>query len=264
MNCADAELLIHALIDGELDAGNAREVEAHAAGCPTCGPELEAFRAMRVAMAGLDLKQAATPLLRDRIEAALPSPPARLASSRQVSPPSRRAFFGGFAAGAALAAAAAASLAVVVIGDRQEQTVANEVVSAHIRSLQPGHLTDVETSDQHTVKPWFNGRLDVAPPVVDLTAEGFTLIGGRLDYVDGEPVAVIVYRRRQHIINLFVSHRSGARTGSATTATVQGYHARHWSEQGLDLWAVSDVAADDLGEFARRISEALNPASRRS
>ena len=119
---------------------------------------------------------------------------------------------------------------------------------------------DVETSDQHTVKPWFNGKLDVAPPVIDLTAEGFTLLGGRLDYIDGEPVASVVYRRRKHVINLFVAQRLGAAHAAAKSETIQGYNVRHWTEQGLDFWAVSDLAADELDEF---VAENLGcPASR--
>ena len=118
---------------------------------------------------------------------------------------------------------------------------------------------DVETSDQHTVKPWFDGKVDVAPPVIDLTAEGFTLLGGRLDYIDGEPVASVVYQRRKHVINFFVARRLGAQHARVTDRTIQGYNVRHWSRQGLDFWAVSDLAGDELDEFVRKISAALRP-----
>jgi anti-sigma factor RsiW len=113
---------------------------------------------------------------------------------------------------------------------------------------------DVETSDQHTVKPWFDGKVDVAPPVIDLTAEGFTLLGGRLDYIDGEPVASVVYKRRQHVINLFVAQRLGAAHANVTDRTVQGYNVRHWSAGGLDFWAVSDLDPTELDEFVQKIS----------
>jgi anti-sigma factor RsiW len=260
MNCADCELLLHPLIDGELDAVHAREVEAHVTTCAGCAEKLKTLRAMRAAMAGADLKFAAPASLRNRIEAALPQPAGKVVAPRQFFQPSRRTFFGGFAAGAALSGAIAATLVVGVFRSDQNQQVAGEVVSAHIRSLQAGHLMDVETSDQHTVKPWFDGRVDVAPPVIDLTAQGFTLLGGRLDYIDGEPVASVVYQRRKHVINLFVAQRLGAAHAGAMAETIQGYNVRHWSEQGLDFWAVSDLAGDELDEFVQKISAAVHPS----
>ena len=259
MNCAECEILIHALLDGELDAGHTRDVEEHGAECPACAEKLRAFRAMRGAFAAADLKEAAPASLRGRIEAALPLPPARGETVTPFGRPSRRSFFGGFAVGAALSGALAASLVLTVFRSDPDKTIADEVVSAHIRSLQPGHLMDVETSDQHTVKPWFDGKVDVAPPVIDLTAEGFTLLGGRLDYIDGEPVASVVYRRRKHIINLFVAQRLGGKHAAVSVRTVQGYNVRHWSAQGLDFWAVSDLDGEELGEFVGKISAALHP-----
>lgn len=259
MNCAECEILLHALIDEELDAGHAREVETHVASCAACADQLQAFRTMRAAMADAKLKERASAALRGRIEAALPPASAEVVRSSKFSPPTRRAFFGGFGAGAAVSAALAASLILTVFSNDQERTIANEIVSAHIRSLQPGHLTDVETSDQHTVKPWFNGKLNVAPPVIDLTGQGFTLLGGRLDYVDGEPVASIVYQHCKHIINLFVAQRLGGVHTGAKTQAIQGYNVRHWAENGLDLWAVSDINADEFGEFCDLLTAALRP-----
>ena len=260
MNCAESEVLLHALIDGELDAGHAREVEAHAVVCSDCAEKLASFRAMREAMAGAALKEVAPAYLRSRVEASLTPPAARVVSMRSFFKPTRRSFFGGFAAGSALSAALAASLVLTVIR-RDEQAVADEVVSAHIRSLQPGHLMDVATSDQHTVKPWFNGRVDVAPPVIDLTAESFTLLGGRLDYIDGEPVAAIVYQRRKHMINLFVAQHLGARHARTVAESIQGYNVRHWSQDGLDFWVVSDLAGDELDEFVQKIASAVPRSS---
>jgi anti-sigma factor RsiW len=260
MNCAEFEVLLHALIDGELDAGHARDVEAHAAGCSACAERLASFRAMHEAVSGAALKVSAPAHLRSRIEASLAAPAKTNTTVQRFFRPSRRGFFGGFALGSALSAAIAASLVLAVMRNDQQQTIADEVVSAHIRSLQAGHLMDVETSDQHTVKPWFNGRVDVAPPVVDLTAEGFTLLGGRLDYVDGEPVAAIVYQRRKHLINLFVAQRLGTRHGGALSEAIQGYNVRHWSQDGLDFWAVSDLAGDELNEFVQKIEAALPPS----
>src|SRR5580698_2427159 len=260
MNCGDSEILLNALVDGELDAGHARDVEKHVAACPVCTEKLTEFREIHDAVSGAGLKMAAPAHLRSRIEEALPLPSARVIAPRKFFQPSRRTFFGGFAVGTALSAALAASLVLTVVGTDQQQTIANEVVSAHIRSLQAGHLIDVETSDQHTVKPWFNGKVDVAPPVIDLTAQGFTLLGGRLDYIDGEPVASVVYQRRKHIINLFVAQRLGAEHASVAASTVQGYNVRNWSDKGLDFWAVSDLDGEELGEFVQKISAALHPA----
>jgi anti-sigma factor RsiW len=160
--------------------------------------------------------------------------------------------------------AIAATLVLGMLRDDQEQRIASAVVLAHLRSLQPGHLTDVETSDQHTVKPWFNGKLDMAPPVIDLTAQGFTLIGGRLDDIDREAVAAIVYRRRNHVINLFVADGAGAKHKEVAAATRHGFNVRHWAEGGLDFWAVSDISAAELDEFCQKLRPALQPPPPRS
>jgi anti-sigma factor RsiW len=257
MKCDELEVLLHALIDDELDAGHAQDVETHVAGCSTCAAQLASYRAMHEIMGGGALKETAPAHLRSRIEALVAAPASRVVSMREFMRPTRRWFFGGFAMGSALSAAAAASVVLTVLRNDQSQTIADEVVSAHIRSLQAGHLMDVETSDRHTVKPWFNGRVDVAPPVVDLTAESFTLLGGRLDYIDNEPVAAIVYQRRKHVINLFVARHLGTKRPRTLSETIQGYNCRHWSQDGFDLWAVSDLVGDELDEFVQKIAGAL-------
>ena len=261
MNCSEAEILIHALIDGELDAGHASEVEAHVARCPACAAKLAAFRAMRREMNEANLKQSAPLYLRNRIEAALPT--ASFGRATDVAAPRysrwRRFFAGGFALGTVLSGAIAASLVIGVFHNDQEQRIAGEVVTAHLRSLQPGHLTDIETSDQHNVKPWFNGKLDMSPPVVDLTAQGFTLIGGRLDDIDGETAAAIVYRRRHHVINLFVARRLGAEHREIASETRRGFNVRYWSDAGLDFWAVSDINPAELDEFCQKLRADLHP-----
>ena len=249
MTCDEAEILLHALIDGELDAGHAREVEDHIAGCPGCAAQARAYREMSRTIAGADLRYAAPPLLRRRIEAALPQPQART--------PNRRAMLRGFAMGSAVSAIAATGLVAIVLRGDDEARIQSEVVSAHLRSLQAGHLTDVLSTDQHTVKPWFNGKLDVAPPVVDLTAQGFTLIGGRLDYVDARPIGTIVYRRRAHVINLFVAQTASMDHHAAKIEALQGFNIRRWSERGLNYWAVSDLAADELAEFGEKFQAAM-------
>lgn len=251
MTCDEAQILFHALIDGELDAGHAREVENHIAGCPRCAAELAAWREMSKAVAGADLRYTAPPALRRRIEAALP----------QVQAPSRRAVLRGFAMGSAVSAIAATGLVAIVLRSDDEARITSEIVSAHLRSLQAGHLTDVISTDQHTVKPWFNGRLDVAPPVVDLTAQGFALVGGRLDYVDARAIGAIVYRRRLHVINLFVAQSASTEPRAARTETVQGFNIRSWSEGGLNFWAVSDLAADELAEFGGKFEAAIKSST---
>ncbi|MEA2884968.1 MAG: hypothetical protein QOH32_4224, partial [Bradyrhizobium sp.] len=115
------------------------------------------------------------------------------------------------------------------------------------------------STDQHTVKPWFNGKLDVAPPVIDLAAQGFTLVGGRLDSIDARALGAVVYRRRSHVINLFVGQGASERR-AARTETVQGFNIRRWSERGLNYWAVSDLGADELGEFGEKFEAAMRSA----
>jgi len=154
-------------------------------------------------------------------------------------------------------------LFAIVLRSDDEQRLLSEVVTAHLRSLQAGHLTDVISTDQHTVKPWFNGRLDVAPPVVDLTAQGFTLIGGRLDYVDARPIGAIIYRRRAHVINLFVARTASTEPRATKMQTFQGFNVRSWSEGGLNYWAVSDLAADELAEFGEKFETALRTSAAR-
>jgi anti-sigma factor RsiW len=148
-------------------------------------------------------------------------------------------------------AAVAAGLALVMINpSAHEAAIESEVIAGHVRSLQASHLVDVATSDRHTVKPWFNGKVDFAPPVVDLAAQGFPLAGGRLDYLDHRPVAALVYRRAKHVINLYVwPSRPGERLSGADGR--EGYRVDYWTAGGLEFWAVSDVAPQDLDAFVR-------------
>jgi len=257
MTCDEAEILLHALIDGELDAGHAREVEQHVAGCPRCTAALADYRAMSAAVAGANLRYTAPAGLRERIEASLPQPK----SAEIVPMPSRRSVLRGFAMGSAVSALAATGLVAIVLRNDDEQRIESEVVSAHLRSLQAGHLIDVVSTDQHTVKPWFNGKLDVSPPVIDLTAQGFTLIGGRLDYLDARAIGAVVYKRRQHVINLFVAQTASTERKAPKMETMQGFSVLRWSEQGMNFWAVSDIGADELTEFGAKFQAALGTSS---
>ena len=252
MTCDEAELLLQALIDGELDAGHAREVENHVAGCAHCTAMLRDIRQMCQAIAAAGAQYKAPLELRKRIENALPQPKAV---------PNRRAVLRGFAMGSAVSALAATGLVAIVLRHDDMERIQSEVVSAHLRSLQAGHLTDVISTDQHTVKPWFNGRLDVSPPVIDLTAQGFTLIGGRLDYVDARAIGAVVYRRRQHVINLFVSQTANTERRAAKIETIQGFNIRHWSDRGLNYWAVSDLATDELADFGDKFESAMRSSA---
>ena len=253
MTCNEAEILLHALLDGELDAGNAYQVETHVENCPRCAPQLRAYRELQQAMPIAQLHFTAPTSLRRRIEQALPAAAPPRASSR-------RSVLKGFVMGTAVSTAMAASLVVAVFRTDQDQRVLGDVVSAHVRSLQANHLTDVQTSDQHTVKPWFNGKVDIAPPVVDLTAKGFTLLGGRLDYIDGQAVASIVYRRRTHVINLFVTQGAPSESHEARLQTIQGFNIRRWTAQGLEFFAISDINGEELQEFAEKFDAALHPS----
>jgi anti-sigma factor RsiW len=247
MKCEDAIVLVHALADGELDAGHAREVEAHAEACNRCAGELAAAREMKNALAANDLRFTAPASLRARIEGAMPKP-------QPVA--DRRTWLKGFALGGAVSALAASGIGFLVLHDAREDRLLGDAISAHLRSLQSEHLTDVLSSDQHTVKPWFNGRIDLAPPVPDLTAQGFTLIGGRLDFLDGQPVAALVYRRRAHVINVFVGQVLGAGSAAPQMQVVQGFNVLRWRKGGLSMIAVSDLNREELQEFETKFAAA--------
>ncbi len=159
--------------------------------------------------------------------------------------------------------AVAASLVVVALGSWRlalqraaGETLADDVLTSHIRSLMPGHLTDVLSSDQHTVKPWFNGRLDFSPPVYDFSGRGYPLLGGRLDYVNGRGVAALVYGRRQHLINVFLWPAADRSAAAPSTRTRQGYHLLHWAAADYTYWVVSDLGLPELGDFAGLLRQA--------
>jgi anti-sigma factor RsiW len=251
MSCEQAGGLLHALIDGELDSGQNREVEAHVAGCPRCTAALRDYRDMRRMMSRADLGFTAPASLRQRIEAAIPAPSVRTRA------PTRRWLLQGFALGAAVSAAAAGVAFVVMRGD-EDQRVLGDAVSAHLRSLQGDRLTDVPSGDRNTVKPWFSGKVNVAPPVVDLTAQGFALLGGRLDYLGGKAVAAIVYRRGAHVINLFVATTAETGHTPARAETVQGFNTQRWADQGFRFVAISDIGADELQQFHKTFEAALH------
>jgi anti-sigma factor RsiW len=249
-----AEDLLGAVLDGELDALTSARVEAHIGACPACAAEFARIQALSIAIR----ERATRHLMPDALRASLLPQPAiadRAAPPRPLSDRLKRWLrpaAGGFAIGAALAT----GFAVLVDTHDTDTELADNIVSAHVRGLQPGHLTDVEVSDQHQVKPWFDGRVDFAPPVKDLSAQGFDLVGGRLDYFQGRPAAVVVYRRHLHVIDLFVIHADNAgTTAPAAHSTPSGYNFVRWSAGGQDYWAVSDLNQAELKEFAEAIRQ---------
>ena len=242
--CPDRRLLLHGLIDGELDAANALELEAHLEGCAGCRRELERLRVLRRRLAEPAIGYPAPEGLRARITAAVEAEDAGERRMKTVWSVRR---FAPFVLGGGMAALAV-SLALVLFSPAAPPlTLERELVDDHVRSLLAQHLTDVASTDQHTVKPWFAGRIDYSPPVVDLKEQGFPLAGGRLDYVDGKVTAALVYRRRLHVINLFVRPASGRDGGFETSR--DGYNLVRWRKGGLEFWAVSDLNRTELEQF---------------
>lgn len=242
--CADQELLLQALLDGELDAANSVAVESHLAGCLACTAYVAEMRALRGRLAAPELR----PHAPDRLHKAVA---AMITTESRAAPRNPRPW-PLFAAGWSAAGALAAVAATLVIAPLQPQPneLGDQLVANHVRSLLAGHLIDVATSDRHVVKPWFNGKIDFAPPVPDLSAGGFPLVGGRLDYADGRVVAAIVYRRRAHTINLFVLPTgSNPPVSPHASAARPGYSMERWTRNGLDFWAVSDLDPKELETF---------------
>lgn len=249
MNCQETQQIIGAYEDGELDAARNLEFERHLQSCPSCSKVHEEQRALAEAIARHAPRFAAPAALREQVMATLRAE----AGERRVIPFLQRN-------GRAVWAIAAVALiglfvAGILLSRRSESDLlTKEIVASHVRSLMANHLADVVSTDRHTVKPWFDGKLDFAPPVVDLASEGFPLVGGRLDYLDEHPVAALVYGRDKHIINLFVwpvSDSKHHRASAGEMISRNGYHLLHWAESGMDYWAVSDVHADDLRKFVK-------------
>ena len=234
--CEDQELLLGGLVDGELDAANTALVEAHVARCEACRDELEHLHAVRALLGRPGVRHSAPASLARRV-AAMPDLAPVAANENHVA----RWLAPG------LVGALAASLAMVTLLPPGSQSIVDqELVSSHVRSLQPGHLTDVQTTNQHIVKPWFNGRIDFAPPVPELADGGFPLAGGRLDSIGGKTVAAIVYHRRLHTVNLFVWP---AKDGGDRSFVKDGFAVREWSRNGLRFAAVSDIPPTELQQF---------------
>jgi len=243
VTCDDLQSLLHGYIDGELDLVRHLDFEQHLAGCPDCARACQRLHVLRSAVRDSGSHFAPPPGLRRRLETAL--------RDLDGSPPRRRPW--GW-----LALAAAAAMVLFALGfllrtgpALEDNRLPREVVANHVRSLMlDEHLYDVKSSDQHTVKPWFHGKVDFAPTVHDFAADGFALAGGRLDYLDDRPAAALIYHRRKHVINLFIWPSPPSWNEGPHALTQQGYNLLHWSRDGLTYWAVSDLNARELRTFA--------------
>ena len=245
----DKVLLVQAEFDGELDAAEAATLAAHRQHCPACQAAAAALQRARLLLIDNGLYEPAPDDVRRRVmarlAAAYPPAPTPLWALR-----SRMRAWWSAGIGFGLGAVCAAVLALLITAPSGPD-LTQELVASHIRALQPGHLEDVVSTDRHTVKPWFDGRLDFAPSVKDLKNVGFPLKGGRLDYVDGHPVAALVYQRDKHIIDLYIWPGAQGERSSPQIAEYHGYNIVHWRWGGMSFWAVSDVEPAQLHDFAQ-------------
>jgi anti-sigma factor RsiW len=244
LNCELAQTTLHGYFDGELDAVRSAEFERHLANCPECQAALEGIASLRTLLQQSSLYEHASPDLRERIRKQLvPTADAE----RLPSMYSRRWFL--------IPTFAVLALTVFTVGwflvqfHTQSTRITAELIDAHVRSLQPGHLIDVQSTDQHTVKPWFDGKLDFIPPVSDYSEQGFPLVGGRLDVVDGHNVAALVYSRRKHFINLFVWPYREKKPSFVSSGSRQGYNWMTWELGDMRFCLISDAAVSDLREL---------------
>jgi len=255
MECRDAIDRLSPFLDDELDPVASAEVASHVESCPDCAAALEQQRKLH-SILERDLEyHPASDLLRARV---MRDFQAAVRSGARARPAVRPWHWLG-AAAAVLALASGTWLATTLAPGRADDLLAREAVSSHIRSLMPGHLTDVTSTDQHTVKPWFAGKLDYSPPVTDFAGAGYPLIGGRLDYMQDRPVAALVYAHGKHAINVFVWPAAGGGPALAPAGTRQGYHVIHGTNAGMRYWIVSDLNVPELTTFARMFAA---PAAR--
>ncbi len=245
MNCREVHNLIDGYIDDELDLVSNLGIEQHLQICPACGRLYRSRQALQTLVHTDSLSHKAPAHLQKRIRSSL-----RQAERREF--PWRRSTFAMMGAAAVLLVALVTSWILIknVAPPAMDGSLTQAVLDSHVRSLMVNHLVDVRSTNQHTVKPWFDGKLDFSPVVIDLAQEGYPLIGGRLDYLDGRPVAALVYQHETHVINLFTWPTTSA-DSPVTTVTRQGYHIMTWIKSGMVYWAVSDVEESKLQTFVR-------------
>ena len=244
MNCQQARLLIDAYADGELDATGVLELEKHLHECPACELAFRNAQNLKKSLKQDSLFFTAPAGLQQKLKTEL----------RPQTEVGRRFGIWNWLAVATSGVAViclALLLSLALTRPSAQQQLAQEIVSSHIRSLMANHEMDVASSDQHTVKPWFDGKLDFSPPVKDLAAQGFPLIGGRLDFLDQRAVAALVFHRAKHVINVFIWPTTERDSRPAVLAPINGYNLIHWSRGGMTFWAVSDLNEKELMEFVQ-------------
>jgi anti-sigma factor RsiW len=246
MDCKNAQTLIAGYLDQELDPVRSLEIEDHLHECIACSQMYESHQVLSKGLKTGSVYFKAPTDLQKRIQQAV-------RQAAKVDSVPRRLSWSWIRMAAPMAAAAIVLLALVPFlrGPSTEEILTGEVVSSHVRSLMANHLTDVPSSDQHTVKPWFNGKLDFSPPVADLAQHGFPLVGGRLDYLNNRPVAALIYKRDKHLINVFVWPSTQPEVVDVISATRQGYNLFHWTKSGMTFWVVSDLERSQLQEFVQ-------------
>jgi len=251
VDCKDTRTWLHGYLDGELDLARTVEIEQHIETCAACARARDSQRTLQDSLRSASLQYRCPDRLQASIAAAV-----RRETGRPIRPRDARRQFLAIAAAVVLITGGA-WLALHLVSDRSlNDRIAQDVVACHVRSLLADHLTDVASSDRHTVKPWFAGKLDFAPTVVDLSADGFPLLGGRLDYLEHRPVAALVYSRRKHKINLFMWPAEPAAGAGLQTASNQGYQFAHWNEAGTIYWAISDLNMSELRQFIQLVRDA--------
>lgn len=253
MDCTHAQNLLDIYLDCELDPMRSLEIEEHLRDCARCAQSQSDRTALRRSFKNESLYFKAPSDLQNQIRRSV-----RQAAKAEA--PAGWFSASWFKMAAPLAAAALVVLTVVprFLGPSPDELLTQEVVAGHIRSMMADHLADVPSTDEHTVKPWFNGKLDFSPPVSDLASAGFPLIGGRLDYLNNRPVAALIYRRDKHVINVFVWPAEQATTSSVSIKMQQGYNVIRWSSAGMNFWVISDLESSQLEKFTELLN-ASNP-----
>ncbi|MEC5215461.1 anti-sigma factor RsiW [Actimicrobium sp. GrIS 1.19] len=247
MDCNQARELISASIDDGLDATTATDLSLHLAGCDGCSRLHEQLQDVHVAINMHAQRYPAPAHLRQRILGTLSEQPPDAPRARRTMPWAWISFAFGAVSSTAFAVMLMLYLLVPPAAERLDQ----EIVASHFRSLMPDHLADVTSTDPHTVKPWFNGKLDYSPPVYNLAQVGFTLIGGRMDYIDQRPVSALVYQREKHVINLYVWPARTNRNSTPTLTSRQGFQLVRWIRDGMQYRAISDLNGPELMQFER-------------